>query len=300
MKKLAVVGMVTLLAVAGCEDKPVSELPVTSAGSPPAGPDTLAEQALQGDRPIGKGLAAIEDAARANRYLFVYFYKNEDQRTRELRTVFDTTMLKVADRADSVVINTTDQLEKEIVDKLSVGRAPMPLALALAPNGAVTRGFPMKFDEKQLMEAFASPCMEKCLKALQQRKLTVLCVQNETTKLNDEAMKGVTEFKADIQYGRTAEIVTVDPEDPGEAETLKKLNIDLGTDQAITALLAPPGKLIGMFKGATTKAMLVAAVRKSASGCDPRSGCCPKKKGATGKQASAKKPADRQGVKKNP
>ena len=50
------------------------------------------------------------------------------------------------------------------MDKFGVSRAPMPLVLALAPNGAITKGFPIKFDEKQLREGFVSPCTAKCLK----------------------------------------------------------------------------------------------------------------------------------------
>lgn len=286
---------------------------VTSAGttaSPQPGKpaeDTAAAVAAASDRPGSAGMLAMASAAAANKYLFIFFYKTDDEQTQKLRGVFEMTMSKISDRADSLAIDATDPAEKEIVDRLGVGRAPIPLALAIAPNGAVTRGLPKSFDEQRLLEAFASPGMEKCLKALQESKITLLCVQNGTTQLNEEAMAGVREFKADAQYGPTAEVVTVDPRDPAEAETLRKLNIDAATDQAITTLLAPPGKVIGTFKGATTKDMLVAATKTAAKGgcapgskCAPGSGCGPKKKGATGAPAAATAAPGDQTEPKNP
>ena len=61
----------------------------------------------------------------------------------------------------------------------------MPLVLAVAPNGAVTGGFPTTFEKQQLVDAIATPSTQKCLKALQDGKLVFLCVQNGETKSND-------------------------------------------------------------------------------------------------------------------
>jgi Tol biopolymer transport system component len=46
-------------------------------------------------------------------------------------------MQKMADKADSVEVNVADPTEKEIVDRYSLTRSPMPLVLAFAPNGAM-------------------------------------------------------------------------------------------------------------------------------------------------------------------
>jgi putative ABC transport system ATP-binding protein len=45
-------------------------------------------------------------------------------------------------------INVGDPEESDIVNKFGVLAAPMPLALVVAPNGAVTGGFPAAVDEK--------------------------------------------------------------------------------------------------------------------------------------------------------
>ena len=130
----------------------------------------------------------------------------------------------------------------------------------------------MRFSEQQLLDSFACPGLEKSLKALQDRKMLLLCVQNTATKSNDEAMKGVHDFVADPKYARNTEIVTLDPSDAAEAGFLKNLKVDPKTAEAVTLLLAPPGKTVGTFKGATNKSMLVAAATKGKSGCGCSSG----------------------------
>src|SRR5208283_2699955 len=59
----------------------------------------------------------------------------------------------------------------------TLSRAPMPLVLAVAPNGAVTGAIPLKLTEAQVGQAFVSPIAAQCLKAVQSRKLVLLCVQ---------------------------------------------------------------------------------------------------------------------------
>ena len=227
-------------------------------------------------------LSLLNDAAEANKYAFFFFFKSDDEQTRTMRKVFDETMSKVSDRAETVAVRTGDPNAREIVKKYGVNRAPMPLVLAVAPNGAVTGGFPGEFTEEQLLTAFVGPSSEKCFKALQQRKLTLLCVQNNETSLNEEAMRGVWDLKADLSFKNTTEIVLVDPSDPAEKGLLENLKVNPELEKATTIVLAPPGTAIATFEGATDRNMLVAAIQKasSGSGCGPNagSGCCPPKK----------------------
>ena len=82
------------------------------------------------------GLAAIDQAARANKYLYVFFWKTNDPSTQNSYGVFKKAMTDLSATADSVTVQIADAKEKPIVDKFDVSRAPMPLVLALAPNGA--------------------------------------------------------------------------------------------------------------------------------------------------------------------
>jgi hypothetical protein len=222
----------------------------------------------------GKGMAAIKQAANAGKYLFVFFSKTDDDQTLAMRKVFDQALEKIADRAESVAVKIADSSEKEIVDKFDLSRAPMPLVLAMAPNGAITGGFPTKFDEKQLLDAFATPGTEKVMKSLQDGKLVFVCVQNGKTKSNDAALQGVRDFKSDTRFASATEIVTLDPTDKKEAGFLTDLKVSPDIAVATTVFIVPPGQAIAQIEGPTSKETLVELLSKANTGCGP-GGCGP-------------------------
>lgn len=277
---------VVAMAVMKSGTRPDASGAVLPQAAPPAASGGTPATAVQADATSGlpaksdgdassPALAAIQKAAAEGKYLFAFFYKEEAPETRGMQEVFDAAMKKAADRAESIRVNVTNPSEKSLVAKYNLDRAPMPLVLALAPNGAITGGFPGKFDEDQLLGALASPGMEKCLKSLQEGKLVLLCAQNRATKSNEAATKGVNEFKDDVRFAKFTEIVQVDPADAAEDKLLAQLQIDPKTDEAVTALLAPPGAVIAKYTGATDKNTLLAALMAATSGgCGP-SGCGP-------------------------
>ena len=228
----------------------------------------------------GAGMKAIKQAAADNKYLFAFFWSNDNEQTAAMRGVFDQATAKVTDRAQAVAVRVSDPAERGIVKKFELDRAPMPIVLAIAPNGAIMGGFPTKFAESELLAAFGSRCTEQCIKSLQDGKLVLLCVQNGSTKFNEEALRGVNEFKADEKFASATEVVMLDPTDSAETSFLGDLKIDTKTTVAMTAFLAPPGAVIAEYEGATTKDELMAALQQANSSCGPGgcgpSGCAPK------------------------
>lgn len=266
MKMVITLGLALCVAITSASGQTA-----TGAKSPGI-PETSASQ------DPSAGQSAMQRAAEAHKYIFLFFYHAEDGQTQAARKVFDAAMVKLTDRAISTTVRITDPQEKALVNKYGLDRAPMPLLLAVAPNGAVTRSFPVQFTEAQLDTAFVSSGMQKCLKALQDRKMAFICVQSSTTRRNAEAMKGVKEFVANAQYAKTTEIIIVDPTDAAEESLLKQFKVDPKTNEAVTVFLAPPGTTVGTYKGETKQDVLIAAAKTAAKGCDPKSGCCAPKK----------------------
>jgi hypothetical protein len=285
MKRFSLVGVgwslvaasLLLLTVTGCGSS------VAQTPSEPARDAKDQSSAAPADpaRGSGKGMEAIKQAADAGKYLFVFFLKTEDEQTLAMRKVFDQAMKKASDRAQAVAVNITDTSEKAIVEKFDLERAPMPLVLAMAPNGAITGGFPTKFEEQELLDAFATPGTAKVMKPLQDGKLVFVCLQNGKTKSNDAAMQGVRDFKADARFAAATEIVTLDPTDEKEARFLTDLKVSPDIAEATTVFVAPPGAAIGKFEGETNLEMLVEVLSKANTGCGPGGcgpgGCGPKK-----------------------
>lgn len=239
---------------------------LTSTAAPMAGETGVAAAA-------SPGIAAIEKAAKANKYLFIFFYMGQDSQTAAMNGIFQAAMAKMTDRADSLAIYAADPAEKAIIDKFAIRGAPMPLVLAIAPTGAPTKAFPKQFDEEQLQKAFVTPCTAKCMKAIMDRHTILLCVQSGKTQFNEEAMQGVKAFKDDPQYTKGTEIVMLNPTDKAEQPFLKALQVDSRTTSAVTLLVMPPGAPVARFAGAVTKEQIEAGIKAAASSCGPNCSC---------------------------
>lgn len=220
-----------------------------------------------------RGLVALDHAANANKYLFIFFYRGNTTQTSSMRDVFSRAIKATQGRGESIAVNVDDPSETATVNKFKVKDAPMPLVLAIAPNGAITASFVTNFTERQILEAFATPAMEKLLVSLQQGKLVVVCIQNGKTRANAEAMRGVQEFINDQRFTNFVQVLKLDPSQPAELPFLVKLGMTSPIDEAETLLIAPPGTLIGSFKGATDKNRLVATLTSAASGGCGAGGC---------------------------
>jgi hypothetical protein len=232
---------------------------------------------------VSKGEAAVDKAAAADKYVFIFFWKEGNRQTDEAWSVFQLASAKLAKSADVVSIQITNPDEKRIVKKYGVSRAPMPLVLAVAPCGAITKAFTKAFDENQLRKAFVSPCTQLCLMALQNRKLVFICVVEQATPQKPVNIPiGVEEFKSDEKFGPATEVVLVNTKDRDETALLKDFQIDPTVPKPVIVFLAPPGSMIGKFDGTATKQQLLAKLASAQSGCCPGGkcgpgGCCPKK-----------------------
>ena len=270
--------LVVLVGVARANADPVQTNPSSQPAARQVPPATLP---AANSIPAGVAAQAIQHAADAEKYLFIFFYKAEDDATKSARKTFEEATPKLAEKAEAVVVNAGDRAESDVVNRFGLRQAPMPLVLAIGPTGAVTQNFTQNFDEQQLRTAFVSPGTEKSLKALQDRKYVLLCVQNGETQFNDQAMQGVRDFAADPQYARSVEIVTVDPSDAREVDFLVRFGLNVSGKEAVTLLLAPPGKVMGTFIGATDKNTLLATATPPKAG-----GCCGGGSSTCGKKGS--------------
>jgi hypothetical protein len=266
-------GIAALLTYAfSGSDKPQAGAPTGSFLAPEAVAAETAPTAAAG-RQIA---AALQRAASADKTLFAFIFEGNDEATSAARKGFENTLAKLGDQVQCTMLDRTAPSEKGFVSKYGLDRAPMPMVLAVAPNGAITGGFPAaQATEQRLRDALASPGMQECLKALQERRLVMVCLQNSRTQANEEAMKGVNDFKANSQFGSVTDIVKVDPSDPREAKLLGQLQANPAANTATTAFLAPPGVLVAKVEGPTTKEALAASLQKAMASCAPGSGCCP-------------------------
>jgi len=224
---------------------------------------------------VRPSVPALDAAAHEAKYRFIFFWKENDKQTQTMYGVFRSATGKLGDSVDAVAVSVTDPRQRALVEQYDVSRAPMPLVLAVAPNGAVTRGLPSQFSEQDLQQAIVSPCTAQCLKAAQERKMVCLCVQNQHTRDAHAALQAAADLQADPRFAASTEVVTLDPSDARESQLLQTLQISPRTTQAVTVVLAPGGQTVARFAGPVTKTALVAKITAPQSSCCPGGQCGP-------------------------
>jgi hypothetical protein len=225
---------------------------------------------------VSAAQAALATTSQNGKHMFILFYKEDNAATQTMWQALHSGLAGHNQQAACMAVRTTDPNEQAVVNQLNVSRAPLPLVLGVAPNGAITGGFVQKPTPAQLAQAIVSPALGRCLKAVQDRKLVLLCVHPAGRSLPT----GVVEFQADPQYHAHTVVVTVDPTNPIEAPTLARFQVGPVSDSQVTLFLVPPGSVLGRFDGNVTREQLATKLQSAQAGCCPGGkcgpgGCCP-------------------------
>lgn len=221
---------------------------------------------------------ALRDAAKQNKHVFALFVRNGDANGAKMKRVFTEARRTLGSRALFRVADVGDRSESAFVQKYGIDRAPLPLTIVFAPNGAIVRAFPGKVTTTaELSKAFASPAFADVMKAMQDRKLVLLCAQGKGTRHNSESLAAARGVAKDKRAAGVVTVVRAAPEDAANANLLKPLKADSSLKEATVYILVPPSVIAGKVEGATTKEAVWAALVKGVSACQSGGGssCCP-------------------------
>ena len=223
---------------------------------------------------------ALATAAKQHRYMFVTFFRGTDDTTaRMIRDVKGEVQGKLSDRAGFISVDVGSPANKGLVTQYGADRATLPLTVVVAPNGALTAGYqeaiPIEVLQADFRDVFVSSGMAQVLKALQGGKLAAVCFQNSKTKYNKESVAAAKGLGKDKNFKGSVIVVLINPADGAESKLLKMCSVDASTSEATLVVIAPPGSVVGIFPGATTKADVVAALTKALGGGCAGGGCGP-------------------------
>jgi hypothetical protein len=173
---------------------------------------------------------------------------------------------KRKDKTAVAYVQVADPAEKALVERFDVARAPMPMTMVVAANGAITGVFSRQLTDESLDAAIVTATMTRCMKSLQENKLVFVCVQTTEQPLVPVAVKNM---QADPQFKDRIALVSMQLNDPAETRFLSQMQIDAKQIKSVTAvLLAPPGLLIGKYDSFATKEQVAAALHKAGQCCD--------------------------------
>jgi hypothetical protein len=219
------------------------------------------------DPPIAsKPEQAIRSAAEDGKLIYLVFYKDLDAATKSMVDAVRASSLKLDDTSFTTV-RISDPIERAVAEKFEVTRAPMPMVIAVHPNGAVTGHFQTKVTEANLSQCVVSPKKAECMKSLQQNQLVLVCLQAQAKQALPQ---GVRELQTDPHFANRTQVVTLSLSDPAEISFLKSMEVDPIKDSPMTVFLAPPGAMVGKFAITATKTDLAAKLAEAGKCCDDK------------------------------
>jgi hypothetical protein len=208
---------------------------------------------------------AMAEASSQGKFSYIVFYRNDDDLTRAMVQVVNDRAAKQPQVIAPTFVQVTNPAEAAVVEQFNMGRAPMPLTLVTAPNGAVTGVFPQRVTEQQLADTFVTPAMSHCMKAMQQGKLVFLALQ---TTEQVTVPPGVAQFLIDPQFKDRATVVPIQAADQAEAQLLAELQLGTAPNQPTIVFFAPPGVMVGKFGLASSKEEITYSLHKAGKCCE--------------------------------
>ena len=99
---------------------------------------------------------AIQAAAKQDRYAIVTFYKQKNAASTKMLADAKKLQSKYSNRTNFVRVDVDNKTHQNVVSQYGVNRSPVPLTLVIAPNGAVTAGYPTEIKKTDISDAFVS------------------------------------------------------------------------------------------------------------------------------------------------
>lgn len=226
-------------------------------------------QAATANRP-NSATEAMESVRTNKHYLCLLFYNSKD----DLYQVMEETVTNFQDKSPEGIqiyeALVTELKEADVVKKFGINRAPLPVALIFAPNGAITGGFPQKITQEQLAKCIVPELIMNVLKSVQSNKVALVLLQNNQTKFNAEVTQAATDFASDERLNGFVDIIKQNPDNSEINDFLAQCKLDHKITDATAVLIVPPGQIGGVYSGKITKDTIIAGL----AACSAGSGCC--------------------------
>jgi hypothetical protein len=215
------------------------------------------------NRPI-EPRAAVEK--NAPRFTYMLFWKQQDANTQQFTETIQTAAAKRTDRVNFTAVDLKDPANREIIAHYGVSRAPMPLAICVADNGAVTGVFTRRPNEAALERALVTSAMADATKALQDKKIVVVHV-----KATPDAQLpiGAAQFVAEPDFQARTTVIDIVLGDPAESRFITDMQIKPNdVSDSMLVIMAPPAALVGKFTSTATRDDIVTKLHAAGKCCN--------------------------------
>ncbi|MCC7084776.1 MAG: hypothetical protein IT427_07185 [Pirellulales bacterium] len=198
-------------------------------------------------------------------FTLLLFWKENNVATQAMMSQLKSSLPQKPRRTEWSSINVTDPANRELVERYKVSRAPMPMVMCVAANGAITGAVPDRINDQTIDKLLVTPTMTQVMKALQEDKLVLVHVKSDTSA---QLPQGVADFAADPMFQARTTMVSLHRDDSSEKRFLADMSIDAKTPGSMVSLLAPPGVLVGKYTTEATKEQIGADLHTAGKCCN--------------------------------
>ncbi|HWL07860.1 MAG TPA: hypothetical protein VNQ76_05630 [Planctomicrobium sp.] len=208
----------------------------------------------------------LEQSAQGGKFTFVVFSRDQGEATQRFYQQNQEGLASYGDKVAITSAHVDGPADRALVEKLGIARAPMPMTVVIAPNGAVTGLFPRSINAEQIAASIVPPTMMRCMKELQEQKLVFVCL---TRTESVDVPEGVKQVQQLPQFQGRISLVGMRLDDPAEARFYEQMKVSAPQIQGPYAvLIAPPGVLIGHYNNHSSADQIAAAIHKAGQCCE--------------------------------
>lgn len=215
----------------------------------------------------------LDKAKKEGKAVFVVVTGNEVTNTAQATTIAKGAN-EIYKNAVIVQMNRDDVANASLVNEWRLSGAPLPLILAISPNGTLTGGYILKQATAENIAALIpSPKMEMVYEAVKNKKYSVVVFSKKSFTDKNEVVKIAK--NAVSQLKDEAVFIEVDMDDENETSFINKLRINKSNvKSSVTVVINKQGQLAGTSTTIPDAEKLVKAAKTPIkSGCGP--GCGP-------------------------
>lgn len=218
----------------------------------------------------GSPAATLADNQAKGIYTFLVLHRDPAS-TAAMTGAIDP-LAKANGKAASLVASVDDPSLAAFLKGLKIApdTVPVPVTLAVAPNGVVTGAFVQPPNAERFADAILPEQPLAVRKALSEGKAVVITMQSAQTTGNDETNQAIAACMADPKNKDKVVTLPVAMDKAENVAFLGKLGIVPAQErQSVVICMVPPLKIASKpFRGPATKDIIAATISSScASGC---------------------------------
>lgn len=194
-----------------------------------------AAQPTQPQLPRTTAQEALAQSKQRSRYLFVLLFDARNAAYRKLRQEVRAAMGGMTKKADFLEVDASTAEGKSLRQKHGMTQDPLPIVLAIAPSGAMTRAYEGVCSPYHLESAIVSRATAELTHVLRQDVTAILLFTSASFPDRKAARGASIEFAASLS--KPAKLIEVDPRDGSEAELLTRCHVPATTAETRAIVL---------------------------------------------------------------